>query len=221
LLALQDMGFWSDLNGEWRSGGELESWAYRYNVRDAWLAEAVAATLRFWSEHPDSPEANLQGSRWFAFQVPSIHPFRPHFESMEVIPFDELLIPGSGVEVDKRITECLAKQTTAFHAQQRAYADALKTAFRVTMSNASRDHCSWTAAYQCGASYVDIADARDARRHAVETVKKSIHRFARRIGLTLAGTRNTAICVPSPFGYSMRKTNQWFSLDGLGPVVER
>jgi hypothetical protein len=73
--------FWQILNDSWRKHGPeaLGYSGFANLVIDSWFVKGISVTLNHWTEHPDSPQAQLEdGYWWFVFEptwyVPQFSP---------------------------------------------------------------------------------------------------------------------------------------------------
>lgn len=95
LLALQEHWpmFWHALNAAWRTPDRLlmpaalEQWAREYTRHEPWITEMANATLAYWEQNPQSPEARLMtpaSEQWFVYWRPygPTELFKPDLELM-------------------------------------------------------------------------------------------------------------------------------------------
>jgi hypothetical protein len=212
-LRIRWPALWQGLNYYvWRGPDkDLSGWAARQGrgITDEWLIRAFRQTLEYWSDFPDSPNAQLEeDARWFFFWDQTETPnFEPRFSA----PYPTYRYPGGTAailhdvqeartyEAQRALVErCELESLEAFDKrirkqfdqQLRLYIRKIRDAYIYDSSPELANHSNWTALYLGGMSFADIARApewerRFQRGEPDSTVRKAVVRFADRIGLTL------------------------------------
>lgn len=173
---------------------EVSRWARRYNVRDEWLVDAALFSLM---KMLPSPE--VSGSAWDVpqdrFAVP---PFRPVLESPHWIP--DVPVPRTmrGQDNKRRLVadhQPTVEDWTTFQSRiirqvKKQLAEHRRAQNNLLAGNQPEvaKHATWAAKALSGKTRKEIATEEPALKRQgdlVETIDKSIKRFARSIGLTL------------------------------------
>jgi hypothetical protein len=156
----------------------LTQWAERFNIRDAWLMEACVVTIRNWVS------GGKFDGRWSCDTPLKIRPFNPTFAGAGWLP----------VGLWSMAREKFRQEMTArFNDQLGAYLDAVELEWGAGKDQLE-EHAKWTALRFRGLNYEEIA--RRCRlapqsKDQHEAVRKAVHRFAKRIALTLHSTNRT------------------------------
>jgi hypothetical protein len=182
-----------------------------------WLGDIVAETIIWWSVEPDGPAAKLApGFIWFALSPGRAHhwedrrklPFAPTFKDPR--PRRSVPVDTSGIAAKptpEAVQLALRAVARAFEKQEsieqfsrrmkKEFNDQLNAYVRMLRDRRSqaRVHAEWTVLKFSGKSIRQIADMelpprRAPHEDAEEAVKKAVHRFAERIGLTLPHKEN-------------------------------
>lgn len=169
LLDLQDHGFWRDLNTVWRDQETLDAWKERYCVVDEWLVKIVSDSLEYWETFPESDLACLKGKQWFDYRAVGL----PRTHQILERKIGAVLFHGGSLgrrEIESYIAE-----------HRRMILDHVS----IVTGFSQRSACSWTARYQTGSTYTQIARDTGFSSYDEEYVGRTVRKFARRIGLTL------------------------------------
>ena len=183
-LQMECPQFWDGLYAL-RDGraSDVTRWLSRWGVTDEWLIEIAWDTIWYWARRG----AQAASTPRFHYELlEGCHVQWPLFDPRLTLPFP--LVKDGRVETPQ---ECAARIKAQFDEQLRQYTSYLQAVCGDDHTE-MRQHAQWTAMVFAGQSYTRVAasfrhlklcDQPDA------TVKMAVHRFSRRIGLTVARRR--------------------------------
>jgi len=189
-LQLEDPAFWSELRDLQRGRDEtgIVRWMTRVGVIDPWFIEVIWDTVKLWIDNPAGRRTQLTpGYCWFSYrpvedgQIPK---FRPK------LTVDE---PDNSTGRIESPDAFAVRARSEFESQLQEYVRYLRSLMGEDHISL-REHAQWTALAFKGLSYGRIAaqfkhlTVREDR-DADMTVKMAVHRFSKRIELTLPRSR--------------------------------